>query len=77
MAHFYQEVGKRIEQLRKEKGYSQGKLAALVYMRMDVLIALEDGRMRIFVDQISKLAEVLGVTTDYLIYGNEGRNDFL
>ena len=55
MAHFYQEIGKRIRQLRREKGFSQGK-------------------MRIFADHISKLSEVLGVTTDYLIYGN-GKKD--
>ena len=74
MAHFYQEIGKRIEQLRKEKGYSQGELAALVHMEKDMLMAFEDGRMRIFADHISNLSKVLGVTTDYLIYGN-GKTD--
>lgn len=72
--HFYQEVGKRIERMRKEKGYSREKLAELVYIKIDVLIAFENGRMRIFIDQISKLADVLGVTTDYLIYG-AGKSD--
>ncbi len=74
MAHFYQEIGKRIRQLRREKGFSQGELADLVHMEKDMLMAFEDGKMRIFADHISKLSEVLGVTTDYLIYGN-GKKD--
>lgn len=74
MAHFYQEIGKRIGELRQEKGYSQGELAALINLDKDVLVAFESGRKRIFADHISKLAEVLGVTTDYLIYGTRKMN---
>lgn len=75
MAHFYQEIGQRIEQLRKNKGYSQEELATLVHMEKDMLVAFEDGRMRIFTDHISKISEVLEVTTDYLIYGNGKTNE--
>lgn len=75
MAHFYQEIGQRIEQLRKSKGYSQEELATLVHMEKDMLVAFEDGRMRIFTDHISKISEVLEVTTDYLIYGNGKTNE--
>lgn len=75
MAHFYQGIGKRIKQLREEKGYSQRELAAQINMEKEMLMAFEDGRMRIFADHISKLSEVLEVTTDYLIYGNE-KNSF-
>lgn len=74
MAHFYQEIGKRIEQLRKNEGYSQEELAVLIHIEKDMLVAFEDGRMRIFTDHISKISKVLGVTTDYLIYGN-GKTD--
>lgn len=75
MAHFYQGIGKRIKKLREEKGYSQGKLAARINIEKEMLMAFEDGRRRIFADHISRLSEVLGVTIDYLIYGNEKKNE--
>lgn len=75
MAHFYQGIGERIKRLREEKGYSQIELAELISMDIDMITAFESGRMRIFVDHISKLAVALGVTTDYLIYGTGGTNE--
>lgn len=48
MAHFYQEIGKRIGQLRREKGFSQGELADLVHMEKDMLMEFEDGKMQDF-----------------------------
>lgn len=75
MSHFYQDIGKRIQQLREEKGYSQTELAKLISINTDMLMAFEDGRKRIFLDHISKLAKTLEVTTDYLIYGNGRTNE--
>lgn len=74
MARFYQGIGERIKSLREEKGYDLEDFAALINMDINILSALENGRERIFVDHLSKVAEFLGVTTDYLIYGNEKKN---
>lgn len=77
MEYFYQGIGKRIRQSREAKEYTQEELAAFIDLDKNVLIAFEEGRMRIFIDYISKLAEVLGVTTDYLIYGNKKQKNKL
>ena len=74
MARFYQGIGERIKSLREEKGYDLEDFAALINMDINILSALENGRKRNFVDHLSKVAEFLGVTTDYLIYGNEKKN---
>lgn len=74
MARFYQGIGERIKSLREEKGYDLEDFAALINMDINILSALENGRKRILVDHLSKVAEFLGVTTDYLIYGNEKKN---
>lgn len=71
MEYFYRGIGKRIRQSREAKEYTQEELAAFIDLDKDMLIAFEEGRKRIFIDYLSKLAEVLGVTTDYLIYGNK------
>ena len=71
MAHFYQNIGNRIKGARKKRGYTRRHLAAAINMEEDKFKALEEGRIRIFTDQIARLADVLKVTTDYLIYGNK------
>lgn len=71
MPHFYKEIGGRIQKLREQKGYTHEELAAMINVDRDLLIEFEAGRKRVFVDQLSNLARVLGVTTEYLIYGKK------
>ena len=74
MEYFYQGIGKRIRRSREAEEYTQEELATFIDLDKDMLIAFEEGRKRIFIDYLSKLAEVLEVTTDYLIYGNKNSN---
>lgn len=71
MAHFYKEIGKRIKKLREDKGYTCQELAVLLDEDASMIEQLEQGRKRIFVDHISKIAEIFDVTVDYLIYGDK------
>lgn len=70
MAYFYKMIGECIRKLRLYKGYSYREMAVLLDIDEDFVVELEKGRKRIFVDCISKVAKIFGVTIDYLVYGN-------
>ena len=57
------------------KGYTIEELAVLIDVDDVMIEKIEQGRQRIFVDNISKLAMIFGVTTDYLIYGVDKSNE--
>lgn len=73
MAHFEKEIGKRIRRLRLERGYSCEELAVMLDIDVEMMNLLEQGKMRLFVDNVSKLAIIFDVTTDYIIYGLDGK----
>jgi DNA-binding XRE family transcriptional regulator/uncharacterized phage-associated protein len=56
-----------IEQLRKEKGYSQDELAKLIEVSRPVFGDIEKGRKDLTISQAKKLAEALGLSfADFL-----------
>jgi len=59
-------LGSNILELRKEKGWTQKNLAVKINTTEDSIYSWEKGRAEPSVDFIIKLAEVFGVTTDYL-----------
>lgn len=69
MTYFYREIGGRIQRQRKQKGYTCAELAGAIHVEENRLVEFEAGRRRIYVDQLSNLAILLEVSTDYLIYG--------
>ena len=75
MSHFYKRIGERIKNHRLQKGYTIEELAVLIDVDDVMIEKIEQGRQRIFVDNISKLAMIFGVTTDYLIYGVDKSNE--
>lgn len=61
-------LGKKIRQLRKEKGYTLEKLADLTESSKSYIWELENKDLpRPSADKITKIANVLGVTADYLM----------
>lgn len=61
-------LGKKIHQLRKEKGYTLEKLAELSESSKSYIWELENkDPPRPSAEKIAKIASVLGVTTDYLM----------
>jgi len=61
-------LGKKIRQLRKEKGYTLEKLAELTDSSKSYIWELENKEPpRPSADKVAKIASVLGVTADYLM----------
>ena len=60
----------RIFALTKENGMEQKKLAEILGITDKKVSAWKTGRAKTYRDQIEKIAEVLGTTTEYLLTGN-------
>jgi len=60
-------IGKKISELRKEKGWSQSDLAKAVDASRDIIGKYERGEHSPSIEMATKLAEVLEVTVDYLL----------
>jgi transcriptional regulator with XRE-family HTH domain len=66
-----QDLGKRLVQIRKSKGYSQEALAKLLDMSRPSLAQIELGNRNIDIFEIHRMASVLGFSIDELINTNE------
>ena len=60
---------KRIRELRRQRNLSQSELGEIVGLHVTHIGRLERGTSRPSADALKRLAEALGVTTDYLIEG--------
>lgn len=63
------QLGARIRQLREQQGLSQRRFSMMVGMDRTYLIAVEHGRRNIAIENISKIANGLGVTLSELFEG--------
>lgn len=54
-------IGKRIAEIRKEKGISQVRLAEKTGMYQSVISRIESGKHAISINVLNKIAKVLGV----------------
>lgn len=62
--------GARLKALRKQKGWAQKELAALVEIRFQQLNKYESGLNIPPAEMLIKLADALGVSVDFLLTGN-------
>lgn len=62
-------LGMRIALLRAEKGWSQAELARRIGVSTSAVGMYEQGRREPSLDLLVRLAQELGVTTDYLLTG--------
>ena len=66
-------VGERIKAIRLRNGMTQSRLAEeLDYTSERQLQRIESGETSCSVDKLMELAQILGVSTDYLLFGYEG-----
>lgn len=65
------DVGKRIEDKRKCRGYTREKLAELADVSVQFLADIEKGRKSMTVATLRRIADALDVTTDYIVNGVE------
>jgi transcriptional regulator with XRE-family HTH domain len=64
-------LGRRIKLLRTRRGLSMYKLAQLAKVSRPSISFIESGRhASMNADALSRIARVLGVTTDSLLYGD-------
>ena len=62
-------IGDRLASARKRKGYTQERLAELTGLSIKMISAAENGHKAMRPENIVKMSEYLGVSTDYLLKG--------
>ncbi len=69
------EVGARITELRKQRGYTREKLSEFADVSVQFLADIEKGRKSMTVATLKRIAAALLVTTDYIVNGTSGDNN--
>ena len=72
MNYDMKECGKRVQQLRIQKGYTQETLANRLSIDRSLLSYIESGKRGCSVDLLVQLSDVFGVSLDILVLGKEG-----
>ena len=64
-------MGKRIQNARKEKRIKAIDLADMIGIGKDQLSRIENGKVPCKVEYLFVVAQLLNITTDYLLYGKK------
>ena len=75
MDNFNIEVGARITDLRKQRGYTREKLSELADVSVQFLADIEKGRKSMTIATLKRLAAALLVPTDYIVNGTTENSD--
>ena len=67
----------RIRKAREEQGYTREKFAEALDVSVSYLAELERGRTGISVKMLIKVCNVLGLSADYILFGQERSADQL
>ena len=67
----------RIRRARENLGYTREKFAEKLDVSVSYLAELERGRTGISVKMLIKVCNVLGLSADYILFGEERENDAL
>lgn len=70
------EIGTRIQNRRKQRGYTQEQLADLMNVSKQMISNLERGNKAIRIDNLINLSRVLDISADYILTGKEISGDF-
>ena len=65
----------RIRKAREELGYTREKFAEKLDVSVSYLAELERGRTGISVKMLVKVCNVLGLSADYVLFGNDRQED--
>lgn len=66
---------KRIRKAREDLGYTREKFAEKLDVSVSYLAELERGRTGISVKMLIKVCNVLGLSADYVLFGNDRQED--
>lgn len=72
---FYEKPGKRIRDLRIQRGYSVSELAEAADISEKFLYNIENGKSGFSARVLNYIAIALDVDSDYILKGNENTND--
>jgi transcriptional regulator with XRE-family HTH domain len=64
----------RIRELRKERGFTGPQIAKILNITPTYFYELELGKKRLSADMASRIAEIFGVTVDYLLCRSDDPN---
>lgn len=65
------ELSSRLQELRKEAGYSQEQLAEMLGVSRQAVSKWESGQTNPDINNVGRLSEIYGKSTDYIIFGEE------
>ena len=65
-----EELGKRIQELRKQQKFSQTELAGKINVSKSQMIRYENKGVQPPADTLNKLAEIFNTSVDFLLNGN-------
>lgn len=65
------DLAERLQEMRKEAGYSQEKLAEMLGISRQALSKWENGQANPDVNNIKKLCEIYDKSSDYILFGKE------
>ena len=71
-----QKIGERLKQLRKQKGYTQKQLSALLGFQGNSYSSYEYNRIKPSIENFVKLAEILHTSVQYIVTGEELSGEF-
>jgi transcriptional regulator with XRE-family HTH domain len=66
-------IGSRIRIMRRDRGITQDELADQVGVSRSAVAQWETGRAGQVTGNLSRIAEILGVSVEYLLYGDDKR----
>lgn len=67
----------RIRKAREEMGYTRERFAEMLDVSVSYMAEVERGRTGISVKMLIKICDVLGLSADYILFGNERNTDTL
>lgn len=67
----------RIRRAREEMGYTREKFAELLDVSVSYMAEVERGRTGISVKMLVKICDVLGLSADYVLFGEDRAKDKL
>ena len=67
----FESIGKRVQQARKAKRYTQAELSEIIGMSAKNLSSLERGTTGISIPTLMALCKALETSSDYILFGND------
>lgn len=66
-------IGDKIREARKNAGLTQWQLANKIYVSESYIALIENNKRNPSMNVLTKIAEVLGITTDHIVFDTESR----